>query len=207
VVDFKQGVKAAMKPGSSLTPSDVLFIIEDQITNESGLFDEETLQTLQRLSNRAPKAKVNGVLDRYEVFYHGDKEDMSPSLRTLANASDRRMAEIAKSSQQSVTNGRVNSEYRVSGTPLSLDQAEIKVYITIKTKAGVGDKGIFANQMKSVFGEVLDYEMRTESGREIDAIFGFRSIQARIVLSPMILGTTISLLKVIGRKAIEIYEK
>lgn len=70
-----------------------------------------------------------------------------------------------------------------------------------------GTKGVFANQMKSVFGEVLDYEVKTETGEEIDAIFGFRSIAARVVESPVIMGTTITLLKVIAGQAVKIYRK
>ena len=48
--------------------------------------------------------------------------------------------------------------------------------------------------------------MHTESGQEIDAIFGYRSIAARVVTSPVIMGTTATLLKVIGKKAANIYK-
>lgn len=61
--------------------------------------------------------------------------------------------------------------------------------------------------MKSVFGEVMDYEIKTENGQAIDAIFGCKSITNRIVLSPFIIGTTNTLLKVIGKKAVEIYNR
>ncbi len=47
--------------------------------------------------------------------------------------------------------------------------------------------------------------MTSEYGDEIDAIFGYRSIEARIVLSPIIIGTTSTLLKVIGRNATQLY--
>lgn len=67
-------------------------------------------------------------------------------------------------------------------------------------------KGVFANQMKSVFGEVLDYDMTTEDGEVIDAVFGRRSIAARIVLSPDIIGTSTTLLKVIAKKAVQIFK-
>lgn len=200
VVEFKQGVKNVIKIGSNTEPNDVLFIIEEAVTNEHGLFDEDTLATLQKISNNAPLAKVRGIIDRMEVYYHGNKEDMSPSLRTLANQSDKLMAEEAKAMGKPVITGAVTEEYRVAGTPLAMETAEIKVYITIETTAGVGDKGVFANQMKSVFGEVLDYEMKTESGEAIDAVFGRRSIAARIVLSPDIIGTSTTLLKVIAKK-------
>ena len=67
-------------------------------------------------------------------------------------------------------------------------------------------KGVFANQMKTVFSEVMAYEMKTESGEIIDAVFGQKSIENRIVLSPAIIGTTNVLLDIIGKKAAAIFK-
>jgi hypothetical protein len=192
-----------LKPGTKVLPLDTLFIIEEEITNDTGLFDENTIESLKRLSSNAPQAKVVGTVDRYEVFYHGAKEDMSPSLRSLANISDKMMGEVKNITGYS--NGKVDGEYRVEGNPLLLDTAEIKVYITTSSSSGTGDKSVFANQMKSTHGEVMSYDMHTETGEKIDAVFGFRSISNRIVNSPIIQGTTISLLKTIGTNATDLY--
>lgn len=205
VVDFKQGVKNVLKIGTRVEPETTLFIIEDEITNDLGLFDEQSLATLQKLANKAPKAKVRGVVDRIEVYYHGNKDDMSSSLRAIANQSDKELAETAKAVGKTIFTGEVTDDYRVSGTPLALDQAEIKVYVTLETSAGVGDKGVFANQMKSVFGEVMDYTMTAEDGTVIDAVFGSTSINNRIVTSPVVIGTTTTILKLIGQKAVQIF--
>ena len=51
----------------------------------------------------------------------------------------------------------------------------------------------------------MDYDVRTESGKQVDAFFGAQSIFNRIVNSAFILGTTNTLLGVIGKKAAEIY--
>jgi hypothetical protein len=59
--------------------------------------------------------------------------------------------------------------------------------------------------MKSVVGEVMDYDMHTESGEKLDAVFGFRSIIARTVTSPIVIGTTTTLLKVVAKNAINLY--
>lgn len=61
--------------------------------------------------------------------------------------------------------------------------------------------------MKTVFSEVLPNDMKTESGQVIDAVFGQKSIDDRIVSSPAIIGTTNTLLRVIGQKASQIYRK
>lgn len=60
--------------------------------------------------------------------------------------------------------------------------------------------------MKSVFGEVLDKDIHTESGTKIDSVFGYRSIIARIVTSPIVMGTTTTILKIIAKKAVKIYK-
>jgi hypothetical protein len=149
---------------------------------------------------------MEGIIDRIEVYYHGDKDDMSPTLKQLSNYSDKILKDKCISKGDPVITGQVDQGYSVSGKHLLVDTLEIKIYITRQTKAAIGDKGVFANQMKTVFGEVIDYSMHTQSGEEIDAVFGFRSISARIVLSPLIIGTTTTLLKQIAKKAIDIYE-
>jgi hypothetical protein len=204
-VDFKQGIRAICKVGSELTPKSILLIIEDETTANMDIFDEKSIEALKRLSNKAPKAKVNGKLDKIEVVYHGDKSDMSPSLRKLANESDNHLKEVAKASGEEAYTGEVTEDYRVGGSPLLLDRAEIKMHIEVTSYASSGDKGVFANQMKSVFGEVLDYEMVSEDGEIIDSIFGYRSITNRIVTSPILMGTTATLLKKIGANAAKIY--
>lgn len=66
---------------------------------------------------------------------------------------------------------------------------------------------MFGNQMKTVFSEVMDYEMRSENGTIIDAVFGAKSIQDRIVHSPILIGTTNVLLELIGQRASDIYHR
>ena len=205
VIDFKQNLINVVKPGQQVNPKTLLMIIEDEITSSTGAFDEESLKVLKRLSNQAPKASYLGVVDKIEVFYHGDKSDMSGGLKALAERSDRQLVETSKSSGRPVINGQVNADYRVSGTPLTIDKAEVRFYITIETVSGTGDKVVAANQMKSVIGEVMDYKMTTEDGTEIEMVFGCRSILARIVTSPFVMGTTATLLQVIQRQACKIY--
>ena len=138
-VSFNQNLLNIVKVGSFIEPKDILMIIEDEITASSTSFDSQSLAELKKLSNQAPKAKYQGTVDKIEVFYHGSKADMSASLKSLADASDRVLADICKSTNKPIITGQVNDEYRVSGTPLGLDKAEIKFYITIETTAGVGD--------------------------------------------------------------------
>lgn len=206
VVSFKNDVRGIVKVGSEVESDTILCVVEDETTTGTDLIDDDVLETLQKLSAMAPKAKYKGVVDKIEVFYHGDKSDMSQGLRNLANLSDRNIDDVNKAASKTAYSGAVDAEYRVAGKPLMLDTAEIKFYITVHNSSGLGDKNIYGNQLKSVVGEVMDYEMTTESGLEIDAIYGGNSVDARIVLSPMIIGTTTTLMKKISLNAALIYK-
>ena len=207
VVGFKQNIRNAIPANTPVSPKDILFIIEDEITSDTDIFDSDTIESLSRLSNLAPKAKVVGTLDRYEVYYNGDIEDMSPTLRKLTQQSNKQFQSRTAGTDFMIKDGRVTEEYRVEGKALQLDTAVIKVYIVVKDNCQLGDKVVFANQMKSVVCEVLHYPVKTETGLEIDAIFSYKSFNNRIVNSPQIIGTTTTLLKKIAEKAVAVYRK
>lgn len=205
VVNFDQQVHRLVKIGDSVNSEDILCIIQDAVTSNAGLFDEESLDTLRILSNQTPQAKTKGVIERIEVFYHGDIEDMSDSLRVIAEAADRDLAARRKSIGKKVLTGSVDEGFRIEGDPLSLDSLAIRIYITGDVEAGEADKGVFANQMKTVFGKKFKGEYKTQTGERIDAIFGQKSIDDRIVNSPPIIGTTNVLLRLITELACKAY--
>lgn len=207
VVSFSQHIRNLLKVGTNVSSTDVLCMIEDEVTANTDIFDKESLDTLKLLGSQTPLAKSKGVITDIEIFYHGDKEDMSDSLLKLANEGDKRRKEKAKLLRTTVVTGSVDGGYRIDGNPLPLDSLLVKVYITSQVSAAVGDKFVFANQMKTVCGKVMPNPIVAEDGTEIDAEFGRISIMNRIVNSTDILGTTITLLEVIGKKAAEIYNK
>lgn len=204
-LNFEQTVSIKADVGQAVAAEDILCTIEDPVTAEQNLFDETSLDTLRILSAQTPLAKANGVVEGIEVYYHGEKEDMSPSLRALANKADKALANRQKATGQKIFTGSVDESFRVEGDPLLLDTLVIKFYITSEVAAGEGDKGVFGNQMKTVFGKILTGDVKTESGVEIDAIFGQHSIDNRIVNSPAVIGTTNTLLKVAGMRAVKAY--
>lgn len=205
VVSFDQAVNKLVTAGQAVTSDSILCVIEDAITANNKLFTDATIDTLKIVGAQTPRAGVKGVIERVEVFYHGDKEDMSESLRALANQSDREMRKNAEALGRQVFSGSVDGGFRIEANPLALDTAAIRIYITSDIPAGIGDKGVFANQMKTVFSEVLEEPYKTEDGVEVDAIFGQKSIADRIVHSPETIGTTVSLLDFIADEMIAIY--
>lgn len=205
IVDFKQTVRELVKVGQAVESEDILCVIEDETTARNELFDKESLDTLRILSAQSPKAKVKGIVERIEVYYHGEKEDMSDGLRQVASASDRNFIARDKAVWRTAMTGQVDDSYRVDGDPLTVDTMAIKIFITADVPAGVGDKGVFANQMKTVFGNVIESDIKTESGLEVGAIFGAKSIQARIVHSPDLIGTTTVMMRLLGERMVKAY--
>ena len=205
IVDFKQSIHKLVKIGTTLHSDDILCIIEDAVSTGSSLFDKESLDTLRILSAMAPQAKAKGILERIEIYYHGNKEDMSASLKDLVTTADNLLAKRNKSIGKKAFTGKVDENFRIDGEALAMDTADIRFYITGNVSSGVGDKLVFVNQMKSVIGGVFENKITSESGVEIDAIFGAQSISARIVNSPYLIGTTATLLDAIATKAVQLY--
>ena len=206
VLTFDQHVRNMLQVGSIVDNDTVLCYIEDELTAGSKLFDDDSLNTLKNLSRQAPTAKVQGVIEKIEIFYYGDVEDMSESLQAVTVKSDQALRKSFKLQGKKITSGQVDESFRIDGEPLQMDSLAIRFYITSVNTAGIGDKGVFSNQLKTIFSEVMDYEVRTETGLKVDAIFGAQSIFNRIVNSAFAMGTTNTLLGVIGKKAAKIYK-
>lgn len=207
VLEFEQGIVNLPKVGTYLKADDILCVIQDSITANTDVFTQEDLEKLQALGSQTPKAKHEGVLERIEVYYHGDKEDMSESLRKISNESDREFAKRFRSLNKKVLTGQVDEGFRIKGDPLTVDTLAIRFYITGPEPASVGDKIVFVNQLKSIIGRVHPHPMITKSGEEVDAKFSYTSVANRIVNSPEIIGTTTTLLKKFSKLITKAYDR
>lgn len=204
-IDFTQSLQDIVRIRQAVTAKDHVFIIEDEVSANTGSFNEQALATLRRSARQAPRVGVKGYIDRIEVFYNGDKADMSPTLRALVDRSDRAMSERCRTEGRPVITGRVTEEYRVEGVPLAPDKAEIRVYIIKQDRALAGHKLIFGSQLKSVISEEMTYDMTTEDGMPIDAKFSFRSVMARVVLGAIKQGMMTTNVKLIGKGMADIF--
>jgi hypothetical protein len=205
LVSFDQSIRNLVATGTDVDLETILCTIEDSVTADNDLFDEDSLDSLRLMSSNTPKAKVSGQVERVEVFYHGDYEDMSESLLAIAKESDKERVKRLKALSKTPTTGQVDGSVRIDKDPLDMDSMAIKVYITKNLGAGVGDKGVLGNQMKTVFSNVMTGENRTESGVELDVMFSYLSISNRIILSPEVMGTTNTLLRIMSKKVAERY--
>jgi hypothetical protein len=160
---------------------------------------------LQNISSLSPKAKYNGIIDRYEIKYNGEVNDMSPSLKKLAIKLDRHIYEETKGTDYEAHNNRVTSEYRSEGKNLNIDTLELKVFIKLDLKQGVGDKGVLAGQMKSIVSEVYTSDITTDSGLPVHCMFSYKGILNRQVNSTIMAGTTNRLIKHVSKQVADIY--
>lgn len=206
VVGFDQLIHNLVDEGNNVRYDGNLCLIEDKLSAQANLFTGDSLNTLKSLSSQSPLAKVTGVVDRIEVFYHGDTDDMSDSLREIVESSDKRLSIKRKASGKTVVTGLVDDGFRVGGEPLQVDTACIRVYITHYVGASSGDKVVFGWQLKSEISEVFANSITTADGQPVDAFYGAKSLFARVVYSAFKIGTATSLMGTIGRQMAQIYK-
>lgn len=204
-VKFEQNLEGLVKVGDHVDLDSILCTILDPESGGGSVFDEVSRETLARLSNYSPRAKVVGNISKIECFYHGDRDSMSDSLRRIAFESDKRREAEAKARGQQYFSGEVDHEYRVRGQGLEIDSMVINIYIDHDIPCGVGDKGVVANQMKTVFSRVMKGTNQTKSGLDLDLIFGNTSVEERMVLSPKLIGTTTILLAQLSKHIAAVY--
>lgn len=202
---FDQSVRDLVKVGDHVDLDSILCIIEDPEIRDNPLFNDIAMDTLRKLSSHTPRAKVTGVVSRVEVFYHGEFEDMSESLQGVAGQSNRRRRQEAKASGQPAFDGQVDTGFRIRGAALDPDSVAIQVTIDHDVGVTAGDKLVYASQLKSVISRVMTGRNETESGEAIDALFGNTSVEDRMVLSPKLMGTTNTLLRVLSQHIASVY--
>lgn len=139
VVNFEQEIYRTVKEGEAVKPESILCTIRDAINATNDALDDDTLDTLRLLGAQTPQAKVVGKVDRLEVYYNGELEDMSDSLRMLVMESDKRMRSRSISVGKKLISGSVKDNFRIGNDPLLLDTACIRIHLTANVEAGVGD--------------------------------------------------------------------
>lgn len=204
-VRFDQDVSELVKVGDHVDLETILCIIEDPETASGSTLDKVSREVLRKLSAYAPTAKMVGHVSKIECYYHGDIDDLTGELRKLAQESDKVRAAQAKARGEPVFTGEVDHNFKVKGRSLEPDTMVIQIYIDHDVPCGVGDKGVIANQMKTVFSRVMKGENRTQSGLPLGLLFGNASVEARMVLSPKIIATATILLSELSKHVAGVY--
>jgi len=205
VVDSKQSIHNLVHVGDVVEVDSILCTIEDPITADRGLFDEKSLQTLKLLAANSPKAKMAGIVEKVEVFYHADIDELSPSLQEIATESDLDRKRKARELRVPYASGRVDDSMRIDGVALLANRVDIRITITADVGTSSGDKLVFGNQLKSIASRVMEGVNETDDGQPFDAVFSYYGTNSRQVLSPELMGTTATLLSIISKEGAAIY--
>ena len=153
-VNFTQEVINMVKVGETVKADSILCTIYEPLAGMSNAYNDEALSTLQDINSDNPTSKYRGIVEKIEVVYCGDPEDMTESLRNMADKSDNALYKLQKSLKKPAIDGSVESGFRIDNIPLVPGSAVIKVYITGDVNMGIADKVVFGNQMKSTIGIV-----------------------------------------------------
>lgn len=206
VVEKTDEILNMVSIGQKVEPTDILFTFMSSdamaLTKEESKLDKETLELLRDYKSSSPKAKVRGTIKDIVIYYNVDDfmVEATESLKNHIIDSDKRL-NLNKGFP-----GKVNSSYSIKGVPLDKGKIEIKVYIEVNEEMGTGDKAIFCNQIKFTVGDIYDNKVTAlNDGREIEALFGYTSIQNRIVNSPILTGSTSALIEHLEDRVIEMY--
>jgi hypothetical protein len=201
MVDFNDGISGLVKIGDKTDLDTILCTIEGAVSSAAGLYDDATRETLRNWAAMTPRAKAVGVVAKIEVYYNGEIDSMSDSLMAIVADAEKERKRSAKRLGTEYVPARIGRNVRMDGHTLEDGQAIIMVYMTTPVGMGIGDKLVFANQLKSTVGEILFGNNRTVEGESIDAIFGAKSAIDRIVTSPFDIGTTNTYLRFAGEEA------
>ncbi len=191
--------------GDEVDPETILCTLRPPLSGLSSRYNSDALDALDTLSTLVPTAKHNGVIERIEVMYTGELENMSESVQELVTRYDSKLYRLNKKLNIPVRAARVDPTYAINNVDIGENQIVIMYYITENVGAGIGDKLVFGNQMKSIISNVVDEPFVAEDGTVVDVCFSRQSISNRIVNSMDIQGTSNTVLKLIEEGMINLY--
>jgi len=198
--------------GDHIQTTDLLAIIEDADIDALTLTDDpETVELLNELNRKGPRAKFHGTVADIDILYSCNVEDLHPSIAALVKVLDARKNQYAKIMEGSsreylyprAAKVPVGTKYR--GVLFDKDTVLILIMIQEEINLYAGDKLVFANQLKSTCAGLMEKQAYTESGVPVHALFGARSIKARIVNSAYVQGIGNRLFEWAEKGAVKLY--
>lgn len=191
-VDFTDDVKDIVKPGTIVDRDTPLLLRIPQHLQSETILNNEVTEALKELGVGAPKADTEGEVEKIEVFYYGMKDDMSSTLKTIANNSDRHFKTLREKHGRVLDgdNGMITTQATFNGVKLMPGKAMIKFYITKKELPTVsGNKTVNASNLKNTVTQYFDEEITIIGSEEVaHAYFSYNGQNNRVVFSPLVQG-------------------
>lgn len=204
-IPFDHDVEMLVKLGDQVSLETILCNLRPPLSGMGGSYSDAAREALDVLNTLTPKAQHHGKIDKIEVIYTGDIDHMSESLQEIVSRSDNALYRRNKALGIPVTSARVDPSYRINNNDITADHVVITFFITEELGAGIGDKLVFGNQMKSIISKVVDQPYVAEDGTVIDVAFSRQSVANRIVNSMDLIGTTNKVVSLIEQEMIDAY--
>ena len=172
------------------------------------------------------KAKFTGVVEDIKIYCTVDKDQLSPSLRSIVEEYHAKITKRKEMLEKYDNNGsvvkcnmifnettdkvEVGNDGKLRGAIVN-EGVLIEFYVKVYDEVGVGDKIVFFSALKSIVGRVIDegqeaYALsRPEEG--IDAVLSCNSVIARGISSAPKMIMCNKLLVELSRKLKDIYDK
>lgn len=211
VIPFNNEIIDLINVGELVTNESILCKLSSSGISDSKHLSASELRALAELAQTAPKAKYTGQIAKIEVRYYSaerdiEQTDISESVLAIINKAEKEAKKQSKLTGGDVPpSRRVMESVRIGHQPVPNNSLILDFYIENYDRNTIGDKVVFSLQLKSVVTRVMSGRNETESGKPIDAIFGYQSISNRIVSSAELNGTANILLKAITQEVIDIY--
>lgn len=199
-------IKGLVKEGDEVKTDSILCTIHSAQLDD-GFFSEDTLSSLQSISSLNPKAKYTGVVEKINIIYSTELENLDEELSDIIRQSDARLYRESRKIGSNVKDGKVDIGFKIDGVDMSADDIVVQVHITEAVGMSVADKIVLGNQLKATVGRYWNEPQTTEDGVPVDLLFSAQSVDNRIVLDAEKIGTTNTLLIELTKRFIEAYDK
>lgn len=215
-LDTETAISNFVNVGDHINNIDPICMLDDRAVQEINISDnQEANDMLADMVRIAPKAKYTGTVAKIDVYYACDIDEMHPSVAKVVKKI------VAQKRAQARTVAGTDKAYRFiepkplpvgtkfKGINFEANTILFQVYITEGLGAGIGDKLVFGNSLKSIIAKVMEkFPMSVSSKNElkgIDACFSSASINNRIITSPIIQGCTERLMRKLNKNFIDVY--
>lgn len=187
-VNFEDEVRNLLPKGSKVNDDSILCTILPPSSEALLQYADQAASVLRRVQSDSPRAKFNGVIEQYRVYYCGDTSEMSPSLALLAEQSDDEIISFNKRMKEPVCDGQIMLGNRINGKPIGKNTAVIEIRMNGELAMKPGDKLVVGGQMKSIVGEIYEEAPVGEDGVPIACQFSQAGSFNRMVQSVMLMG-------------------
>lgn len=214
VIDNDTVVHDILNIGTYVEKNDVLITYEAGDAGEISFNtkDSDTLALIQNMNKLKSRAPVSGTIVKIDAYYGGPIAEMHPTLasivKSISNYKNARN-KFSKNTDAEYDNPASvplpkGEKYKL--VDFTTSTVLLQFYIRHEVNAGVGDKLVYDSSLKSVVSEVFENPLKTESGVEIDAVFGANGINRRTITSPLIVGTLQRVLEKLEKDVIDEWE-